>query len=545
MANSSDPARVDDVSSLPGVTTLFADYLAGHSQITHRFATRFRTEADWQAAVDRVHGRQLERGALADVLLDQNRAWEMPSAVIDNVERLRQPDAVAVVTGQQLGIFGGPLFTLYKTITAIRLAGAMEEQLGVPVVPVFWVEGEDHDFAEISVVHLLRQNDVVDVRLKPPEPPSTWGAVGRIVLGEDVVRSIDEVDEALAPSDFHDDVIALLRDAYKPGRTLEDAFVVLWKAFFGKHGLVFMNPDDRRFKRMVSPLFERDLTDGQEVVDAVMSAGAALRPRYHRQVTARPTNLFYLEDTGRYAIDLSDGVYRLRGTDRTFSREQILTELASQPEFFSPNVVTRPLMQDVILPTAYYVAGPGEIAYFAQYAEAYDWAGIPMPGIYPRMSATLVEPKVRKVLERQDADLTELAAGVETVFSNRVRQVSGNGAAGAFEQFRKEVHAGLERLKPEVDGIDRTLVRSVEATRAGMIKEIDRLEERVFRAQKRQHDELRGQIEKAAVNLFPEGRLQERVLSPLYYLNKFGPSLIDRLFDELSLDTTGHQLIEL
>jgi bacillithiol synthase len=545
MAHTSDSIPAVDITELPGMSDLYADYVAWKPEIARFFPSKYRTPDDWQIAVRRASERPMDRETLVGTLLEQNQRWEMPPEVIDNIERLRDPASVAIVTGQQLGAFGGPLYTVYKTLTAIKLARAVEEHTGTPVIPVFWVEGEDHDFDEIAGIHLLSRNDIESVTIDRPSAGPQHGAVGRMVFGDEIATAIDRIDEILAPSDFHDELVDTLRRSYTAGRSLEDSFVALWKELFARFGLVFLNPDDAGFKTMVRPLFERDLTDGDRAVDAVMQAGEELKSKYHQQVTARPTNLFYLEDDARRAIDRDGDRFSIRGGGQHWSREEVVAELEARPERFSPNVVTRPLMQDALLPTAFYVAGPGEIAYFAQYRALYEWAEIPMPGIFPRLSATLVEPKVGKVFGRMDLSLEMLARGVEHVFAEKVRQAEGNGASTAFDAFRSELNAGLSKLKPEVESVDQSLGRSVEAARAGMMKELDRLSERVFRAQKRQHDEMRGQIEKASINVLPHGKLQERALSPLYYLNKFGPALIDRLYDSLDVESFGHQIVEL
>jgi bacillithiol synthase len=544
MSSAATKARPVPFDELPGTSRLFADYLSHPERLAEFFPMGYRRE-DWSRAADHALTHPRNRELLCDVLREQNVRWDMPEGVLSNIEKLRSGNAVAIVTGQQLGVFGGPLYTIYKTITAVRLAAEMEQETGRPVVPVFWVEGEDHDFAEIAGISLLKHNDVESVRYHRSFDSGNPGAVGRLRLGDEILQAIDQVDEILPPSDFHVEVVELLRRCYSPDRSLEDAFVLLWRELFGKHGLVFLNPDDRRLKEECAPLFRRDLNDSETAVAHVTETGDQLKATYHMQVTARPTNLFYLDDRGRFAIDHSDGEYVLRNGDRRFTREQILAELDRHPERFSPNVVTRPLMQDYLLPTAYYVAGPGEIAYFAQYKGVYQWAEIPMPGIFPRMSATLVEPKVMKVLDRHDLDLPDLCGGVDRLFSELVRRAEGNGVADAFKAFNRDIHRGISALKPEVEAVDPSLGKTVEATRAGVAKEIERLEERVFRAQKRQHDELRVQLEKAAVNLVPHGKLQERVLSPIYYFNKFGLDVIDRLLEDLSLDTTRHQVLEL
>lgn len=202
-------------------------------------------------------------------------------------------------------------------------------------------------------------------------------------------------------------------------------------------------------------------------------------------------------------------------------------------------------MQDMLLPTAAYIAGPGEIAYFAQYRGVYDWAGINMPVIYPRASATLIEPKVEKVFERYDISLEDFVDGVDTLFSKIVRTLSSHDFDAEFSALLSAVNQSINDIKPTIEDVDRNLGRTTEATRAAIIKEIDRLKDRVLRAEKRRHDEVRSQLEKTWVNILPEGRLQERVISPVYFLNKYGFSLIDQLMDGLDVETHDHKMISL
>jgi uncharacterized protein YllA (UPF0747 family) len=208
--------------------------------------------------------------------------------------------------------------------------------------------------------------------------------------------------------------------------------------------------------------------------------------------------------------------------------------------------VLRPLMQDALLPTAAYVAGPGEVSYFAQYRGVYDWAGLDMPVIHPRASVSLVEGKVQKVLDKYDLSLGDVAGrdgGLETLFQSVVVDAMEDGLDDRFDDTLRRMHQAINDLKPEVEDVDSTLAKSVEAARAGVMEAMSDLKHKVVRAEKRQHDEVRQQLEKAHANLWPGGGLQERKINVLYFLNKYSPGLLDDLRETISLDTSAHQVV--
>ena len=528
--------------------TLFTQYCTDYAALADFYAGDFRAPSARRAAADRAADHPRDRERLADVLLDQNERWGMPPAARANIEALRAPDTVAVVTGQQVGLLTGPLYTIYKTITALQLTEQLAEETGQTVVPVFWIEGEDHDFAEINHTHLLRHNELVELAYEAPAAADgrNPGAVGRLTLTDQIGSVLAELDEALPPSDFKGPLMEPVRAAYQPGTPLEDAFGRLVRALFPDTGLVFINPDDAQLKQLVVPLFRRELTDYAAAHARIEATSDVLRQDYHAQVHARPTNLFLLDDAGRLPIDANDdGTFTLRGTDRSFTEAELLDRLESNPEQFSPNVVLRPLMQDALLPTAAYVAGPGEVSYFAQYKGVYDWAEIPMPIIYPRASVSLVESKVEKVLDKYDLTVADFAGDVEQLFQRVVVDAMEVDVEQAFQDATRSMHQAINALKPTVEAVDSTLTQSAEATRAALMKEMEDLKSRVVRAEKRNQDEVRGQLEKAHVNLFPDGELQERIVSVLYFLNKYSLDVLGELRAALQLDTTAHQVVEL
>ena len=525
---------------------LFVDYCTRYDTVADFYPGDWRDGDARREAAHAAARRPADRDELADVLLAQNERWGLDASTRSHIEALRDPESVAIVTGQQVGLLSGPLYTIYKTITTLQLAEEWADQTERTVVPVFWVEGEDHDFEEIATAHVLHRNEVVPLRYEP-DVGDNPGAVGRLALTDEIETVLDRLDEALPPSDFKPGVMERVRAAYQPDALLEDAFTRLMRSLFDEDGLVFINPDDARLKALSRPLFRRELEDPKTPVARIDATSKALRDRgYHAQVTARPTNLFWLGDDGRRPIDLDEtGSFHLRHTDRTFSKTELIDRLETEPERFSPNVVLRPLMQDHLLPTAAYVAGPGEVSYFAQYGDVYDWADLEQPLIHPRASVSLVEGKVQKVLDKYDLSVADFRDDLEPLFQDVVVDTMEVDVDGVFSDVMPQLHQAINALKPEVEAVDRTLGSSTEAVRAAIIDEMETLKQKVVRAEKRQQDEVRAQLEKAHVNLRPNGSLQERVVIVLYYLNKYSLDLLGDLRHALRTDTSAHQVVEL
>jgi bacillithiol biosynthesis cysteine-adding enzyme BshC len=533
---------------------LFVDYCTRYDAVEAFYAGNWQNPEVRAQAAREAARRPVDRDGLADVLAEQNARWDADAHAQQSVDQLRDPKAVAIVTGQQVGLFTGPLYTIYKTLTVLQQAEAGAQAWGCPVVPIFWMAGEDHDFAEVAEAVVLHRNAPVALRYEARArlDDTARGAVGRLSLTEAITDVLDDLDDALPPSDFKPDVMAAVREAYAPGTTLTDAFATLLHRLFAGSGLVCISPDDARLKAQARPLFRRDLLDPTGAVERIDAASDALVDAgYHQQVHARPTNLFWLDSHGRYPIDYTPdgdgGAFTLRHDPeaRTFSQDALLQHLDDAPERFSPNVVLRPLMQDRLLPTVSYVAGPGEISYFAQYKGVYDWAEIPMPLIHPRASVTLLESKVTKVLEKFDLSLCDLTDDLDALFQQVVVDEMSTDVDALFGDAMRHVHEAINAVKPGVAGVDQTLVSSAEATRAALVDAMNDLKHKVVKAEKREQDQIRAQLQKAYVNLRPNGTLQERALNVLYFLNKYSPALLGDLREVLNPDATAHQQVRL
>lgn len=542
------PAHRLAFSDLSMFSHLFTTYCTDFEQLASCFVGDWKSPAVRERVAQETAKHTRDRDTLVEVLLDQQKRWGLDDATRSNIDALRNPESVAVVTGQQVGVFTGPLYTPYKTITSIQLAQQIAEETGRPVVPVFWLEGGDHDLEEIVDVKVMRGNTLEALTYAGHTLPETGnlGPVGRLRLTEQITEVVEQLADVLPPTDFKEALMEQVRAAYSPGTTLTDAFARLMRLLFPEAGLVFIDPDDARLKRLAAPLFRKAIEDSETAESLLSVSSTWLETQgFHAQVNVRPTNLFLLDEAGRYKLDAEEAGFSLRGQDRSFSREEILSLLDRHPERFSPNVVLRPLMQDWILPTAAYVAGPGEVSYFAQYKNLYGWADVPMPVVYPRATVSLVEGKVRKVLDKYGLDIPAFGETLDRLFQQVVLDRMAIDIDRVFKDAAKHLHQAINELKPQVEQIDRTLIKSAEATRAALMKEVDKFKGRVLRAEKQSQEAVRSQLAKAHSNLYPGDKLQERALSILYFVNKYGPDLLARLQQDLSLDTAAHQVVDL
>ena len=374
------------------LSPLFLDYLAGRAGASPFLGSGGFDLAAIAAAAQRSAAFERPMPAVAGALARQQEARGAPRAA-ERARALAEPGATAIVTGQQAGLFGGPLFVLWKALATIRVARQLEAQRGHPVVPVFWVASDDHDFAEIRSTSLIDSGGAIrTLRYTPRHEPAGQPAWA-IPLDDTITALVEELGQALPPALGRDEALAVVAECYRPGVTLSEAFARFVSRLLPE--LVVLDPSDAELKRFMAPVMERELREGSPTSRLALEAGQALLAAgYHQQVPVRPgfLNLFALVEGQRRALGFAGGVVEVRGTRERWSVEEALRRLEADPVAWSPGALLRPLAQDALLPTAAYVGGPAEIAYHAQIAPSYAHFGIPRPALVPRPSLTLVEP---------------------------------------------------------------------------------------------------------------------------------------------------------
>lgn len=518
------------------MSRLFTTYTSDYNQLKDFYAGDWRKDRSYRVVADRLTASPVARETLVDVLEEQNANWsnEILSA------KLRDPDSLAVVTGQQVGIFGGPLYTLYKALTAVRLSERLTKVLSRPVIPVFWIEGGDHDLDEVRQISIIGKKIWYEGHRLPET--GNLGSVGSLEFSADIDRVRQELMDQLPATEFRDTVLNRYYSAYQPTVTFIDAFAHTLKSLLGKDSMVFMNPEDCRLKELTASLLRRELQEYSVTHSTLKATSKILEENYHAQVHVSPGNVFMVRESKREALYPVEDGYQPQ-----FSEEEIIPmdQIHQIPSCnLSPNVVMRPLVQDSLLPTVAYVAGPGEVAYFAQIKSLYAWAKRPMPVIFPRASLTIIEPRVARLMERHGLEMDELGYEIPELMRRHV--LDGSELVRAFERAEKGLNACADGLRSIVSEVDVTLRPTVDATLAQWKKGLSKLQRRAERAEKRRHEQLKNQIEFCKGALYPNGNFQERELPALYYLAKYGTPFLRQVRSSLSIDFCGrHQLVTL
>ncbi|MGA9116556.1 MAG: bacillithiol biosynthesis cysteine-adding enzyme BshC [Bacteroidota bacterium] len=532
--------------SLGGFSALFCDYLYDFNAVRNFYAWDFRDPRSFDRLLETLRERDYRRPRLVAALRRQNEgSGAEPGASLDLLE---QPTTFAVVTGQQVGLFGGPLYTIYKTITAIKLA----EQLKVrypacDFVPVFWLEGEDHDYDEVRALQLPGpEGDVATIRYGGEGSPGERnGPVGEIRFGSELAAVYAELEKILPATEFTAGLLEGLRSCYREGVTFSRAFALWMGRLFGRYGLVCASPNDPALKALASPLLEAEITGYPRTSQLVIARSAELEQSYHAQVKPRPLNLFLFHKGGRYPIEPREHDFSLRGTRHFIPREELLRMVRETPEVFSPNVVLRPLLQDTLFPTIAYVAGPSEIAYHAQLLPVYEEFGVAPPVLFPRMTATLVEERVRRMAEKYQLPLAALFDGADAVRAKVLEAVQDVDVEALFGEATRSVHSVLGEMRFGIGEVDPTLLGTLDGVRAKFDISLGVLREKVHTAQKRRHETALRQVERALGAFLPGGVLQERAINPVFYLNKYGPDLIQWLMGEADISAHKHHILTL
>ncbi len=535
---------------IPGLPSLFLDFLTDFERVADFYrGGRLLlplSESEGEELRERarqVAARAFERTTLCQVLCEQNARWGGDEATRAAIRELAEPETVAIVTGQQAGLFTGPLFTLYKAWTAIVVARRVRAY-GVRAVPIFWIHSEDHDLAEATGCGLLgRDGEWVELRY-----PTSAGDEGKpasaLVLDERIEVVRETLLRALPDSEFLPEIAALLRETYVPGVSLVEAFARTMMRFHAETGLILLDPSDERIKRLMVPVLSRAVREWSRLSQALRAESERLRARgYRPQIHPKRGSafLFLLEEDRRRPFLWEDGHFVPRDSGRGFSTEGLLEEIAEVPTRFSPNVALRPIAQDALLPTLVYVGGPSEIAYFAQLGPLYATLDLRPPRLCPRLSLTLVEPRPAELLARYGLALTDLFAGVAAIRQRLLERTLDD--IRLFEDAQRVVADAVEKLRPLLRDAEPTLERPLERTKEAMRRQIETLRQHYLQARARRDEVLSRQAQRLVLALAPQGMLQERAMNAFSFLARYGMRLFCAIREELEPDTRAHGVL--
>ena len=513
-------------SELPGASRLFLDFLY-HPYRLAQFYRHVPGPESYAPAVAEIDFPDDRRRTLIAALRDRN-------AGNPSLDLLAKPGTVAVVTGQQVGLFSGPAYTVYKALTAVKLARELSAS-GTPAVPVFWLATEDHDFAEVN--HCW----VFDPQHQPKKLEMQVAASGQPVGGVRLAAPpIGELRNVLGDFPFADEVAALVGDCYAGGRTMGEAFGALLDRLFSGYGLLQVDPMAQAMRELAAPAIRAALEVAPELTAQLLERNQALAAAgYHAQVHVEDhTSLvFLLENSRRLQLHRRGREYLLNG--RRLSTEELMTRAAD----LSPNALLRPVVQDSILPTAAYVGGPAELAYLAQAEVIYRATLGRMPVPLHRSGFTLLDARSRRLLDRYQLAPADFFPGEQFLKERLALKLIPRGLAETLAQTKSTAAAAIERLVDELKAFDPTLAKATERSRGKIAYQLSKIEHKAG-------SELMSRDERASRDasylyglLYPHRHLQERLYSILPFVARHGLDLIAHLYDNVRLDCSDHQLL--
>ncbi len=526
---------------------LFEDYLRNFNNIAPYF--RWNPLNDWSSCIkERLHYYNW-RKEISEILYQQNLKWNSGPATISNIESLVESNSVAVVTGQQVGIFGGPLYTVYKILSTIKLAQHLNTKFDKwKFIPIFWMEIGDNDYREINHFYFLSMANEL-VRFELPDQLNDY----RSVYLRDIPSDIDIIHEKLEkvslPSEFRNEILNKLRKNYTQGKSFSTAFAEFLNNNFGKYGLVVMDPTDIQVVNLARPLFEDVLEKSNEVqVEFNDNMQNLIQKGYHVQISLNSfQTLLFMENNNKDRSKILIKGEKVEIVNPKISEKitkQDLSKILSQsPEKFTPNVALRPLLQDYLLPTVAYIAGPSEISYAAQLKPLYELFGIVQPIFYPRVRMTLVENRIQRLIEKFSFGFTQLFQNREKIIEEYIKNITNEDILKEFRAFENQIQVLIKNLKEPLIEMDPTLSGSLEKTEKNMVTSLVKLRDKIDQSVKRKKEIEIGQLNKIILNLFPNKEYQERILNSYYYLIKYGPDFIDHIYDTIDIDDWDHQLI--
>jgi len=520
-----------DVRRIPGIKRLASDYVFAFGALAPFFSGNPTERSAWAAAIARTQSHPRRSAELADVVRAQQQRRGATGATVTAAAKLADPHTVAIVTGQQAGLFGGPLYTVLKALTAIKLAEQVTRDHGVTAVPVFWIESEDHDWDEVRSCTVLDSEMAAKTVALPARADNDPVPVAAVAVDEHIAGVFADLEQILPPTEFREALLADLRAAYAPGTGMSDAFGRFLERVLGDRGLVVYDACDPAAKPLVGDLFARELSAPGETAKLAAAAGADLTALgYHAQV--QPADV--------HGVSL----FRLDGARRSIQQPaDLVREAAERPAGFSPGVLLRPLVQDTVLPTVCYVAGPNELAYLGQLRSVYERFGVPMPLMYSRATATILDSAAIRFLSKYKVPFEALAPQDDSELNEVLRSQIPPEVDDTLAAAEHALEERMSRVIAAVPALDPTLEATAKNTLSRMQHDLENLRGKTIQAAKRRNETLRRQFQRTRALAFPHGQPQERTIASIWFLNQYGDAFVERLWQELPLDMGTHWVV--
>lgn len=534
-------SRLINPTKALGFSSLYLDFLAGNAPARQLFVS-----PGYQYSADQIDNHGYQRERLVQLLTRQNQAFGSSEKTLACIKLLEDPRAVCLFAGQQAGLFGGPLFSIVKAIATVVSARKRSEELGRPVIPVFWIAADDHDLPEVNHTYVInREGELCKAEYTAqPQHPVPVGQV-QFSDKEALQKALETMEQCLGKTDLTAYIHELLRRTYTEQDTFDTAFGKLIATLTADYGLVLFSPNDAEAKQLATPLFRAILERHEDLSHRLVETNQRItQAHYHLQVekTEQATHLF-LNLEGRKPIIQRDGEYIVG--EKVISRQELFATLETEPERFSPDVLTRPLMQSYLFPVVGQLGGPSEIAYFAQINPLFELFNLPVPVHSSRPTVTLLEKKHEKIMQEYDISFEDLTGDIEQVINRVLSKSFPEDIEQAFEKLRQDVFRRFEEFKERSLEFDPTLKEFAKQSVGKIDFTLKTFEGKVFSAHKKHSKEVRDRIYRLQNAVYPNRGMQDRTLNISYFVAKYGPGIISFMYDRIDPDQVAHQVFSL
>lgn len=488
---------------------------------------------DFQPRVEELMDRSYDRGELSDLLHEMNRKWSAPASSLANIDRLKQQDSVVVVGGQQAGILTGPMFTINKMISIIQLAKQQEKELNIPVIPVFWMAGEDHDFAEIN--HIFVPDSSKMKKFKLFQQVAGKQSVSEIGLDKEsteewVNQLFEQLEETTHTKGLYQSILSSLEQA----NSYTDFFANLVYRLFPEEGLVLIDSADKELRRMEGKHFISLIQNQTEISSGTYDAAERLKKLGYSNSLDLEENdghLFYHKNGERILLVRDEeGMWAGKQNEIRFTSEELQQIANNHPENLSNNVVTRPIMQELLFPTLAFIGGPGEVGYWAVLKPAFKALQLKMPPVLPRLSFTFVERHVEKALTKYGIKLeTAVSEGVENHKQIWLKQKQDPPIHELSEEIKRKVTEAHQPLREAAKGVRADLGDLAMKNLSYLQDTIQFLEKRIIKSLEENYARELAEFDLITMSLRPEDGFQERMWNPIFWINRYGVGFITDL----------------
>ncbi|OMP68515.1 bacillithiol biosynthesis cysteine-adding enzyme BshC [Domibacillus epiphyticus] len=530
--------------SVPALNQFAKDYISGREQTASYFDYNPFQQSDFVKRAADLQTRLFERDKLAQIIRDYMTPFQLTGEIERSLEKLKNEKSVVVIGGQQAGLLTGPLYSIHKIISIIQTAAAQEKELGIPVVPVFWIAGEDHDLLEIN--HVYVEKDGQMQKMGYPERFVKKQMASETVYEKGIMEKwVTTIFSSMQETMYTNELLKDVLQAVQQQETFTAFFAQLTQTLFSKYGLLLIDAADPGLRKLEAPFFKRLIVENKELAASVARSQEKVKRDGYKpaiETGEHPANLFLNEDGERYLLE-KDGDAFVSKSGKTYSEEELLQLLEISPQIFSNNVVSRPLMQEWIFPTLAFIAGPGEIAYWAELKDAFHYFDMNMPPVVPRVNITLIERSIAGAVTSTDMTIQDIIKfGVKAEKEAYIESVRDRHLHELVADMKEALFASYEKIENRAAELHKGLKPIVEKNKAYHARQIDYLIKKSDTVLEQTQAASLLRFDRIEAALHPGGP-QERIWNLYPFLNAYGPEFLDELLKQPFVYNGDHYLV--